>query len=119
MSERRGTGRASAKEHFWRKIVQGFDPQRTTVRQWCADHGVSEPSFYGWRRELKRRDQPRTRVSRPNECVRLLPVKVAPPPATSSQGPQKLTVRLKRGVRLLLTIDQLPAVLDVLERRPC
>src|SRR5271154_1652742 len=119
MSKRRGAGRNLAKEHFWRKVVQDFDPQRTTVRQWCADHGVSEPSFYSWRRELKRRDRPRTSVPRPKQRVRLLAVKVAPSPAPSMQQPQKLTVRLKRGVRLLVTIDQLPAVLDVLERRPC
>lgn len=119
MSKRRGAGRNPAKEEFWRKVVQGFDPHRTTVRQWCAEHGVSEPSFYGWRRELKRRDRPRTSVPRPNERVRLLPVKVALRPATSRRRPQKLMVRLKSGVRLLLTIDQLPAVLDVLERRPC
>jgi len=119
MSKRRGAGRDPAKEYFWRKVVQGFDPERTSVRQWCAEHGVSEPSFYGWRRELKRRDQPRTRVPRPKQRVRLLPVNVAPPPAPSMQRPQKLIVRLKRGVRLLVTIDQLPAVLDVLERRPC
>jgi hypothetical protein len=119
MSKRRGAGRSLAKERFWRKVVEDFDPQRTTVRQWCADHRVSEPSFYNWRRELKRRDPPRTSVPRPKQCVRLLPVKIAPSPARSRERPRKLIVQLKSGERLLLTIDQLPAVLDVLDRRPC
>lgn len=118
MGKRHRAGRDLAKEQFWRTVVQGFNPQRTTVRQWCADQGVSEPSFYGWRRELKRRDRAGRPTARPKQGVRLLAVKIAPP-VPMPQRAQKLIVRLKSGVRLLVSVDQLPAVLDVLERRPC
>jgi hypothetical protein len=50
-----GRRRDAAKERFWRKLVNGFNPAQTTVRQWCADHGVLISSFYNWRRDLTRR----------------------------------------------------------------
>jgi transposase-like protein len=34
----------------WRRSGQ-------TARDFCAVHGLSEPSFYAWRRELARRDE--------------------------------------------------------------
>ena len=34
----------------WRRSGQ-------TVRDFCAAHGFSEPSFYGWRRTIAQRDQ--------------------------------------------------------------
>ena len=118
MSKGSGPQRDLTKEHFWRKLVDGFDPERTTVRQWCSDHGVSEPSFYGWRRELKRRDGGGASRSRSKQRVRLLPVKIVSP-----IGPQRLNarvvIRLAGGIRLYATIEQLPAVLDVLEARSC
>lgn len=114
----KGQKRDAEKEKFWRKLVKGFDPERTTVRQWCADHGVSEPSFYGWRRELKRRDRERTTLSRRTQRVQLLPVKVAP--AVDDTGPKtRVTIRLAHGARLYVTVEQLPTVLDVLEARSC
>ncbi len=98
--------------------MDGFDPEQTTVRQWCADHGVSEPSFYGWRRELKRRDREGAPKPRSRQRVQLLPVKIAP-----VVEPQRLRARvaicLARGVRLYAAIEQLAAVLDVLEARSC
>lgn len=114
MSKGHGPGRDGAKEQFWRKLVNGFDPERTTVRQWCADHSVSEPSFYGWRRELKRRDRERAQGSGQKQRVQLLSVKVAPSLPAMTVRPTKLIVRLANGVRLYVTVEQLPAVLDVL-----
>ena len=46
-----GRGGGAEKEQFRRKAIGGFDPQRTTIRQWCAEHRYSEPAFYAWRRE--------------------------------------------------------------------
>jgi transposase-like protein len=120
MRKRRGPGRDTAKERFWRELVNGFDPERGTVRQWCAEHGVSEPSFYGWRRALQHRDRERASRARPNQRVELIPVNILPSPVSAADGARtRLIVRLTGGVRLYVTVEQLPAVLDVLEARRC
>jgi hypothetical protein len=105
MGERRGPERDAAKERFWRRVMEGFDPARTTVRAWCAEQGVSEPSFYAWRRELAARD----RASAP-DAVRLVPVEIA--------ASESATVAIELGgLRLSVPIERLGDVLDVLESR--
>lgn len=120
--------RDESKEQFWRGLVKGFDAKQTTIRRWCADHGVSEPSFYAWRRELKRRDEQLARTSRPKQRISLLPVKVLRAVHSGSKSSAaRLIVCLPSKVRLYVTVDQLRCVLDVLtsassvepERRPC
>lgn len=113
MSKRRGLRRDAARAQFWRQLIGGFDPERTTVRQWCAEQGVSAPSFYAWRRELQRRDREGAPQPRARRRVRLLPVKIAPP--MGRERPRsRVLIRLAGGVRLYATLEQLPAVLDVL-----
>ena len=112
MKKAHGTGCDAAKERFWRKVIGGFNPQRHTVRAWCAQQGVSEPSFYAWRRELACRDQ----AGRGH--VRLLPVNIAPAPAVQ-RPTTKVIVRLAGGVQLRVSLEQLAAVLDMLEGRSC
>ncbi len=45
------------KEQFWRGILGRWDSRKQTVREFCAEHGVSEPSFYSWRRIIAERDE--------------------------------------------------------------
>jgi transposase-like protein len=45
------------KERFWRGVLRRFRGSELTVREFCAEHGVSEASFYAWRRTIARRDQ--------------------------------------------------------------
>jgi transposase-like protein len=113
---RRSRRRDSAKEQFWWKVVDGFDAERSTVRAWCLKHGVSEPSFYAWRRELKRRDAILTKDATSSTTTQLLRVKVAPSPALATPG---VMIELAEGLRLHVAVDQLTAVLDVLEARRC
>ena len=93
------------------------------MRQWCAEHGVSEPSFYAWRRELKRREETQVRTARRPALLRqprrmgLLPVQVATAPRFASEQPATVMLRLAGGLRLNATLEQLAAVLDVLEER--
>jgi len=49
--------RDPAKERFWRRLLRLWRRSGLTGREFCAEHRVSEPSFYAWRRELARRDQ--------------------------------------------------------------
>ena len=66
MARRRGE-RDGDKERFWREMVRRWQRSGVTIRDFCGAHGLSEPSFYGWRRELAKRDeQARERSARTN-----------------------------------------------------
>jgi hypothetical protein len=59
---RRGK-RDRGKEHFWRHVLRQWRRSGQGVRRYCAEHGLSEPSFYAWRRTIRQRDrrtQPRS-----------------------------------------------------------
>jgi transposase-like protein len=53
--QRKGPRRDGAKERFWRRVVGRQGRSGRSVRDYCRQHGLSEPSFYAWRRELRRR----------------------------------------------------------------
>lgn len=109
MGSRRGRERDAAKERFWRRVVDGFDASRHTVRDWCVEQRVSEPSFYAWRRELVARDRTAER-----DVVRLLPVEITP-----SEPATVISIEWSGGLRLSVPIERLNEVLDVLEARRC
>lgn len=50
------TKRSVEKERFWREVVAEQGESGLSVRAFCQRKGISENSFYAWRRELKRRD---------------------------------------------------------------
>jgi|ERR1700677_1433677 hypothetical protein len=47
--------RNEEKEQFWREVLRGHASSGLSVRQYCIDRGVSEASFFAWRREEARR----------------------------------------------------------------
>ena len=49
--------RDEEKERFWRDVVERHAQSGLGVREFCRAEDVSEPSFYGWRRTLRQRDQ--------------------------------------------------------------
>ena len=53
---RRGPRPSKSKEQFWRAVMRRFTRSAGEVRAFCRAEGLSEPSFYAWRRELARRD---------------------------------------------------------------
>ena len=48
--------RRSSKEQFWRRMVRQWRGSGLSVRDFCTDRGISEPSFYAWRRTIAERD---------------------------------------------------------------
>jgi transposase-like protein len=75
--------RGLGKEQFWRGILRQWDRRKQTVREFCAEHGVSEPSFYAWRRIIAQRDQqlaaPRVSTTPAEDLPTFVPLTVAPP----------------------------------------
>jgi hypothetical protein len=67
---KQGPVASSERERFWRKLVTGQPHSGVSIREWCDRHGVSEPSFYFWRRELARR-----REQRQDTSPQLVPVR--------------------------------------------
>jgi transposase-like protein len=49
--------RDPAKEAFWRRMLLRFGRSKSTVRDFCFEHELSEANFYAWRREIARRDR--------------------------------------------------------------
>ena len=45
------------KERFWRRILRQWRGSGQSVRAFCAEHQLSEPSFYGWRRSIAARNR--------------------------------------------------------------
>jgi len=51
-----GKLRDPRKEQHWRRLIQLWNNSGLTVREFCARHHITRPSFYAWRRELQQRD---------------------------------------------------------------
>ncbi len=126
----RGPGRSEAKERLWWRHVERQRRSGLTIRGYCAQAGLSEPSFYGWRSELARRDSVADRTA-PGEtqaagrpatahtataAPRFLPVTIAGP------GTSHVEVSLPSGLLVRVPAREtaaLRAVLELLEPRSC
>ena len=75
------------REKFWREQVRRQAASRLSVRRFCEEKGLSEPSFYAWRRTLAQRDQA-------IQVPEFVPVMLAPHIASSSS---RITIELRGG----------------------
>jgi transposase-like protein len=128
---RPGAPRDYGKEHFWRRLFQLWRRSGCTIRAFCAEHGVSEPSFFAWRRRIAERD--RQAPARPDGHTgdhrddrhrqpTFVPLRVVPTPATEPATAFEVVLPGDRVVRVPAGFDpaslrQLLAILQ--EERPC
>ena len=63
--------RRSSREGFWRTMVGRWQGSGLSVRAFCQQHGLSQPSFYSWRRTFAVPDA---------ATVHFAPVRVVPDP---------------------------------------
>lgn len=87
--------RSKEKEEFWRLVLQEYESFGGTVREYCRREGLAENSFYGWRRELARRD-----AEAKLEPNRLLPVKIVE--SAPVRAKTRLEIRTPGGLALRL-----------------
>jgi transposase-like protein len=120
----KGPERDGGKERFWRDMVRRWRRSGAPVRDFCAEHGLSEPSFYGWRRTIAERDERAARRTVDRgvraaavELPAFVPVQVASAPATSAL---EVVVATGRVVRVPPGFDAptLRSLLAVLEEAP-
>jgi hypothetical protein len=123
--------RDPAKEKYWRRLLALWRRSGQTGRDFCAEHQLSEPSFYAWKREIAQRDQeqvaqtqaaPRLSASQRSAAAALpafLPVTMDVAAAAAS----RLEVVLSHGcvlrVRPGFDTDVLRQLLAVLEEPSC
>lgn len=117
--KRRGPQRDARKERFWRAAIGRQQRSGQSVREYCRDHGVSEPSFYAWRRELKRRGRPQTRMGPRGAHLqagarRPAFVSVQLAPGTVPTGSASIECVLPNGVVLRLPSGMEPAAIAAL-----
>ena len=43
---------------FWQMAIETWQSSGLSVRQFCKQEGLSEPSFYTWRKRLTKSDEP-------------------------------------------------------------
>jgi len=55
---------SAEKELRWRELLTCQADSGLSVRKFCATEGISEPSFYAWRRKLRERKNDATRTEK-------------------------------------------------------
>jgi len=75
----RGARQSEVKERYWRAHVSQQARGGLSIRGYCRQHALAEPSFYAWRRELARRDQAQAKA---NARTSTPDIAVAPTPTS-------------------------------------
>jgi hypothetical protein len=90
-----------AKERFWRRMMRLWRRRgpSASVRDFCGEHGLSEASFYAWRRILAERDR-RTSGSAPPERPLFVPLTVLPSAPVAVTPALELVLGSGRVVRV-------------------
>jgi hypothetical protein len=99
------------KERQWRQWLRDWRSSGLSVRAFCRLRGLSEPSFYAWRRTLQQRP-----------AAPFVPVRVVADEAPATASPLELVLAGGRLLRVgpgfeAATLRQLLAVLE--EVPPC
>jgi transposase len=104
-----GRPRDERAEQRWRQCIRDWQRSGLNIRVFCVRRGLSQASFYAWRRELRRRD---------SEKPLFLPIHVRADDPPAREAPA-LEVHLAGGRRLgvapgfdVATLRQLLAVLE-------
>ena len=105
--------RRSEREQFWRRLIREQKRSGDSIKAFCQSQGVSQPSYFAWRKKL-------ALCKRENGRAEFVPVRVVPNTPAESSG---IEIVLDRGrrVRVEPGFDRqlLSDVLAMLEERPC
>ena len=83
-------------------MLLDFAGSGQSVRAFCAGRGLSEPSFYSWRRTLAVRDARSPAVATPVQTPAFVPIHVA----EENNGGIEIVLRGDRRVRLRGSVDR-------------
>jgi transposase-like protein len=122
----RGRERDRGKERYWRRVLRQWQRSGQGVRAFCSAYGLSEPSFYAWRRAIQERDRSGERRSRRSPRQARGPVEgdslpvFVPVTITATPAPLEVVLRDGRLVRVPAPFDAatLRQLLGVLAEAP-
>jgi transposase-like protein len=99
------------REQFWRDLIAQQRLSDQPIAAFCRDHGVSQPSFFSWRKRL--------RLHSGQPASPFVPVELSSPLAQSA--PIEIVLSCGTCVRIRPGCDRqmLETVLAVLEPPPC
>lgn len=82
---------------LWTERLQRFEQAQMTVAQFCASEGVSQPSFYNWKRRLRSSREPTARA-----VAKFVPVSLQPAPDQRAPAAShaNATIELPGGIRI-------------------
>jgi len=106
-----GKPRDARKEQQWRRWIADWRASGLSVQAFCARYGLSQASFYAWRRELQRRDA---------ELPAFVPVRVVGAELPARGSALEVVLRGGRTVRVAPGFDAatLQQVVAALEEEP-
>lgn len=102
MAKKDGARREERRD-YWKAAIELQQQSGRSIRQFCQQEGLSEPSFYAWRRRLRMAEH--GRPSAPEAAAKFLPVQV---PASTSP----LVIELATGTTLRVAEGCSPALLQ-------
>jgi hypothetical protein len=117
MANRRRSGE---REKLWRGVLARFGKSGLSVRAFCTQERLSEPSFYAWRRILAERDAEAGALHRtsaqPSESPAFLPVTIQRDALPPTAG-MSLELRGGRILRLpdSMSIERIAELIHALE----
>jgi len=85
-----------SREPYWRMMLARWKHSGLSVRTFCRAEGLNQGTFYWWRRELKRRDQPKPAF---------LPVRVVAERTASATAGVEVVLGNGRCVRVAVGFD--------------
>lgn len=99
---------------LWQERLRRFDRSRMTVTQFCLSEGVSQPSFYNWRKKLRELPSDAKPKPKPSTAaVQFMPLRLATESANQvapildeQAGPSltSTTIELPGGVRIRVEV---------------
>jgi len=78
--------RSVEKEEFWRLVLEEQSESGLTIKVYCEQQGVSAPSFYAWKRQIKLRDAAASNCGREvGQENRIIPVQLVNQQSSQSE----------------------------------
>lgn len=100
-------------ERRWRRHVTAWRERGVSAKAYCAEHGLSVHSLYGWGRKLAARDADQSSGAR---SPRFVAVDVRPEPASANEPCIEITADGTIRIPVDLDDERLGAVLRVARR---
>lgn len=99
-----GLNRSAEKESSWRRHVSQQSASGVSIRSYCRRHGLSEPLFHFWRREIANRDLEACSSSRPGTAG-LIAVEIVDETSPPSTVRQTMEIECRGGPVIRLRED--------------